>query len=80
MANLQIEAKAYEEALPSMVRGHSGQYVVIKGSQLHEYFDSYELALDWAYGRFGVSSFFVKKINPEHGVAHFTRDVGPCRS
>ena len=63
-----------------MLDKHQGQYVVIKGSDLLHFSDSYETALTWAYDKLGLESFFVKKVDSEQTVAHFTRDLGPCRT
>ena len=73
------ELQVYEDALPAMVAEHDGDYVVIRGNTLHRFFESYEKALDWAYDQFGLESFFVKRVALDQNVAHFTRDLGPCR-
>ena len=80
MTSLDSELEDYNRHLPAIVKQHSGKYVVIKGSELKHFSDTYEEALDWAYGAFGLEHFFVKKVAPDHDVAHFTRDLGPCRS
>lgn len=81
MAALQREVETYEQHLPAMLSSHSGQFVVIRGEQLLHYADSYEQALDWSYERLGVDGgFLVKRVSPDHDVAHFTRDMGPCRT
>lgn len=79
MSTLQTEFQTYQSHLDSMLRKHSGQYVVIRGSQLEHFSDSYEKALEWAYDQFGLESFFVKKVAVDQDIAHFTRDLGPCR-
>ncbi len=64
-----------------MLSQHDGAYVVIKGSELEHFSQSYEQALNWAYEAFGLDSFFVKKVAAlGKDVAHFTRDLGPCRT
>lgn len=73
------ELLAYKAALPTIAAARSGQYVVIHGDQLARYFDSYEPALQWAYDTYGLEPFFVKRVSNEANVAHFTRDLGPCR-
>jgi hypothetical protein len=80
MSNLQTENQTYQAELQHMLGSHDGQYVVIKGSSLAHFSESYEQALSWAYEQFGLDTFFVKQVASDQGVAHFTRDLGPCRS
>ena len=75
----RIELQTYERALAAMLPEHAGQYVVIRGETIEDYFSDYASALDWAYGKFGLDRFFVKRVAPHEGVTHFTRDLGPCR-
>jgi hypothetical protein len=76
---LRPEQQAYEAALPDVISEHDGQYVVIQGTTLRRFFESYEAAVNWAYDQFGLEPFFVKLVSAESAVAHFTRDLGPCR-
>ncbi|RCW73850.1 hypothetical protein DES41_102164 [Pseudorhodoferax soli] len=62
-----------------MLDRHDGEYVVIKGDQTMHYSPTYAAALEWAYQTFGLDQFFVKKVAVDQDVAHFTRDLGPCR-
>lgn len=71
------ELLAYEAALPQLLGAHAGQYVVIRGNDVLSFFDSYGAALAWAYDRFGLDPFFVKQVDADHSVAHYTRDLGP---
>lgn len=80
MVELQTELQTYRDRLPSMLDSHNGQYVVIKGAKPVDFFPTYNDALEWAYERFGLEQFFVKKVAEDQDVAHFTRDLGPCRS
>jgi hypothetical protein len=80
MSTLATEFQTYQRQLSALLTQHNGQYVVIKGAELRHFSESYEQALDWAYEAFGLDSFFVKKVCSDEGVAHFTRDLGPCRS
>lgn len=75
------ELVEYEKSLSRMLPKHEGQYVVITGSQIWQYFDQYEAALEWAYEKFGLDAFFVKRVSAnELNTVHYTRDLGPCRS
>ncbi len=78
MIELETELQAYRSRLPFMVSHHDGEYVVIKGSQPVHYSPTYAGALDWAYEKFGLEDFFVKKISEHEAVAHFSRDIGLC--
>ncbi|MFW2355952.1 hypothetical protein [Hydrogenophaga sp.] len=70
------ELRTYEQALQRILAAHQGQYVVIQGSALLQYFDDYAQALDWAYSNLALDSFFVKRVEPaELSTVHFTRDL-----
>ena len=77
--DLQTEFQAYCTQLPEMLTHHDGHYVVIRGTQPVHFSRTYEDALNWAYGKFGLERFFVKKVTEDQAVAHFTRDLGPCQ-
>lgn len=78
MLLFQQEIKAFESALPKMLEDNDGQFVIIQGNQVFKVLPTYEAALEWGYDRFGLDSFFVKQINAEEPVAHFSRDLGTC--
>ena len=80
MTSLLQEAQTYRANLAGMLSGHEGQYVVIKGADLQHFSESYQAALNWAYDKFGLDDFFVKRVSMDQGLAHFTRDLGPCRT
>jgi hypothetical protein len=79
MVELHAEFQAYRNSLSFMARQHEGEYVVFKGSRSVHFSPSYEEALEWAYEQYGLEHFFVKKVSEEEAVAHFSRDIGPCR-
>lgn len=79
MVELSTELQTYRDRLPNMLRTHDGHYVVIKGAEPKYFALTYQEALEWAYERFGLDQFFVKKVAEDQDVAHFTRDLGPCR-
>lgn len=80
MAELGTELRVYREQLPSMLRSHDGDFVVIKDARTVHFSSTYEDALNWAYDTFGLENFFVKKVAVDQDVARFTRDLGPCRT
>lgn len=74
------ELVAYEAALSRVLPMHDGEYVVIKGDRLLEFFKRYDEALEWAYTNLGLDAFFVKRVeSAELSTVHYTRDLGPCR-
>ncbi|MDM0019649.1 hypothetical protein [Variovorax saccharolyticus] len=74
--DLQTEFQTYCARLPEMLTKHDGQFVVIRGADPVHYARTYEGALDWAYQKFGLERFFVKKVTEDLAAAHFTRDLG----
>ena len=79
MIELQTELQFFRSRLSHMASQHDGEYVVIKGLTAVHFSPTYEAALDWAYEKFGLDDFFVKKVSEEEAVAHFSRDLGTCR-
>lgn len=73
MTALDIELNTYTEKLPTLL-AHSGKYVVIKGQEVLDLFDSYEDALKAGYATFGLEPFLVKRIAPAEPISYFTRD------
>lgn len=80
MVTCQMELKTYQAELPQMLRSNGGKFVVIRGTQVCNFFGSYEAALDWAYEKFGLEGFFVKQVTEEEPIAHFSRALGPCEA
>lgn len=78
MVTCQTELQTYKAALPKLLPGNDGKFVVIRGAQVLELFQTYEEALEWAYEKFGLDGFFVKQISEEEPIAHFSRDLGTC--
>lgn len=79
MVELQEELQVYRNRLQFMVSQHNGEYVVIRGNHPVHFAATYASALDWAYDKFGLEHFFVKKVSEDEAVAHFSRDTGTCR-
>ena len=78
MATLDQEIKTYNDRLPTLLT-HAGKHVLIKGNDIAGTFDSYEDALKFGYGKFGLEPFLIKKIAPAEQVSYFTRSfVGAC--
>ncbi len=69
------ELRAYQTALPDLMKHHKGQFAVIRGDRIAGCFDTHDEAMDWAYDEFGLEPFFLKRISEEENVAHFIRDL-----
>ncbi|MCZ8110077.1 MAG: hypothetical protein ACK5Y7_00425 [Betaproteobacteria bacterium] len=78
-ATLSHELSVYERQLPSLLKEHEGEYVIIKGDDLAHFSPDYESALSWAYEHIGLAGFFVRRVAPDGGTLHMTREIGPCR-
>ncbi|MCG7520505.1 hypothetical protein [Ruegeria sp. Ofav3-42] len=76
---LEIEIQTYNEKLPELL-AHAGKFVLIKETEVIDYFDAYADALKVGYEKFDDGVFLVKRIAPSETVAFFTRDiVTECR-
>ena len=56
-----IEKKAYENALPDLLK-EEGKFALVKGENVVGVYESYEDALKVGYEKFGLESFFIKRI------------------
>lgn len=78
--NLDIELKAFEAALPTLL-SNTGKFAVVHGAAIDGVFTSYEDALKSAYEKFGLDQFLVKKISPAEQVAYISRvNSAPCQA
>ena len=55
------EKKTYQDALPDLLR-EEGKFALVKGDNLVGVYDTYEDALKIGYEKFGLESFFIKRI------------------
>lgn len=78
MLNLDKERQVFEAALPDMLKGAAGQYVVIRGDDICKIAPTYEDALAWAYDAFGMGHFMVKEVSAVAPVAYFSRFADLC--
>jgi len=74
------ELTFFEANFSRMVANHRGQFVLIKGQKVVEFYESYGDALAAGYDHFGLQPFFVKQVTEESNTVHFVRDLGPWRS
>jgi hypothetical protein len=80
MSEVREEFVAYERLLPSLLRDHSGQFVVLKGQRPVHFESDYEQALAWAFEHSENGCVFVKHVVPDGAQTHFTREVGLCQT
>jgi hypothetical protein len=77
MLSFQAEIDAFRDALPRLLaEHHEGQFAVLKSCKVVRVLPTYEQALHWAYGQFGLDEqFFVKQVaeSPVEHLTHFRR-------
>lgn len=74
VVDFRAEIEAFEAALPSLLKAHGGEYVIIRGTDVApQTFRTYEEALGWGYDHFGLERFFVKQIADRSHATHFMR-------
>jgi len=71
---LEKEWDTYRNALPNLSQ-QEGKYVLVHGSQIVDFFTSYEDALKAGYDKFGVDPFLVKQIEMVERVHFISRFV-----
>ena len=75
---LEVEERTYE-AKKTELLADQGKFVVIRATEVLGVYDTYEDALKAAYGKYGLQSFFVRRIEAIPQVSYFTRDLAPCQ-
>lgn len=78
MGTLDIELATYHAELASLLK-QQGKFVLIKGTDVIDTFDTYGDALKQGYERFGIEHFLVKRIMPTEQVSFISRHVIPCQ-
>jgi hypothetical protein len=75
---LEKEIATFERELPTMLKAHAGEYVLIKGSRIVDYFAGEDMALRAGYAAFGDEPFLAMQVAPheQHG-AFSSRFAGP---
>lgn len=75
---LERELQAYRSHLDDLLGPddvNEGKYTVIKGDEIQGPFEDYDSALAFAYDRYGLGPFLVKKVERHETVHHFGRDL-----
>ena len=78
MGSLDFELATYKAQLPSLLK-QQGKFVLIKGADVIDTFDTYGDALKQGYDKFGLEHFLVKRIVPVEQVSFISRHVIPCQ-
>lgn len=61
-------------------KGRDGEFILIKGESVVDFFSSYDDALKAGYQKFGLEPFFVKQINTIEQGAFISRNILPCHT
>ncbi|VVE82803.1 hypothetical protein [Pandoraea sputorum] len=77
MAALEKELETYKRELPNLIK-NSGKFVLIKGDDVIDTFDSYADALKLGYAKFSLDPFLVKQISQTEQISFFTRNLELC--
>jgi hypothetical protein len=75
LAVLAEEMAAYRGRLPTLLREHDGQFVLIKGTEVIGVFHDRSQALREGYQRFGVIPFLVRQITASGPVVYLPNVV-----
>jgi len=75
---LEQELQAFKAGLPTWKAEHEGQFALIKGSELVDFFTSYDDALKVGYSRFGLEPFLVKQVHAFEHAQFASRLIEPC--
>jgi predicted secreted acid phosphatase len=74
---LEKELATYKAKLHEM-KEHEGKYVLIHGSDVIDYFGTYEDAIKEGYAKFKLEPFLVKQIQSVEQVHFISRLLDPC--
>jgi hypothetical protein len=74
---LDRELAVFQQKLPEFASAHSGEYVLIHGDAVVDFFTSYDDAIKAGYAKFGLDPFLVKQIQAMEQVHFITRSVTP---
>jgi hypothetical protein len=69
---LEKELATYRAKLEEL-KAHEGKFVLIKGNDVIDFFETYEDAIKGGYQRFNLEPFFVKRIQSVEQVQFVTR-------
>jgi hypothetical protein len=75
---LEHETEVYHARLSELLEAddaNEGKFTVIHGDDVRGPFDTYEAALAFGYGRYGLSPFLVQKIERHETALFFARGL-----
>lgn len=75
--SLKEETRTYEAHVGEWAE-HKGKFVLIRGTEVAGFFDTYEKALTAGYERFGVADFLVREVRRHQEVQFLSRLVAPA--
>jgi hypothetical protein len=73
---LEKELETYKEKLPEL-KEHEGKFVLIRQSDVIDFFSTYEDAIKAGYQKFKLEPFLVKQIEAIERLQYITRHVRP---
>ncbi|HEV3165004.1 MAG TPA: hypothetical protein VGZ22_13320 [Isosphaeraceae bacterium] len=73
--SLAKELATYESQLSDWLDLHTGEYVLIRGSETIGFFETRDGALSTGYARFGMVSLFVKQVTPEEPIYNVPNSI-----
>jgi len=77
MDDLRVELECFEQHREEWCKHHLDKIVVIHGTTVHGFYDTYHSALDAGYEKCGIrESFLLKKVVLEDEVVVITRLMG----
>lgn len=76
---LERELETYKAKLPEM-KDQEGKFVLIHGSEVIDYFGTYEDAVKDGYAKFRLQPFLVKQVQSVEQVHFISRLLDPCRT
>jgi hypothetical protein len=71
--HLEQEIETYNTKLPELLK-QEGRFVLIRGEEVVDFFDTYDDALNAGYKAFKLSPFLVKRVAPMEQTYFFTRN------
>ena len=74
---LETELATYKARLPEMA-DKEGKFVLIHGTEVVDFFSSYEDAIKAGYDKFQLQPFLVKQVNTIEQAQFVSRFVDPC--
>ena len=74
---LETELATYRSKLPEL-KDKEGKFVLIRGTEIVDFFSAYDDAIKAGYEKFGLATFLVKQIQLIEQVQFISRFSDPC--